>query len=297
MTPQPNAPSYSISDLNLFPTYPTMAAALAAGVPVVMPGGDGIQVYDPTLPQKGWIGSGTFNFFNASIGTERTATIPASQHSIKLTGPLPIPAAPAPDPTPAYMLQPGGAQMPVNANNLCTQAQADAFVLEVKPRFNVPLTAVEQSNDTAFPIEWGTETRRLCNLKVGSNWQYGYAYSIGLEMFLKASATGGGMLGGSWQIISQQGEPATLTFVAQQQITVAPAGASTTPPAIRALAPDEEFQQDTAPGPFGATTWVVVRTDIQSAAAQNLAAVEAALKVYNETPGVMQQLALTPVVG
>jgi len=181
MTPQPTTPTYPISDLNVVKVYATMAAALADNIPVVMPGGAGIQVYDPTLPQKGWIGCGECNFFNSANGTEVTVVIPPTQNSINLPGVLPIPAAPAPAPTPAYTLQPGGSQMPVPAINLCTQAQADAFVLEVQSRFSVPLEAVAQASDPNFQVVWGTETRRLFNLKVGPNWQYGYAYSIGCK--------------------------------------------------------------------------------------------------------------------
>jgi len=109
-----------------------------------------------------------------------------------------------------------------------------------------------------------------------------------LQINLKASATGGGLLSGSWQIISLQGEPAILNYIAQQQVMVAPVGAPTTPPSIRPLLPDEAFQLETTPGPMGTTSWMVIRTDIQSAAAEAFAALQAALTSSNETPGATQ---------
>jgi len=42
---------------------------------------------------------------------------------------------------------------------------------------------------------------------------------------------------------------------------------------------------------------MVARTDVATAAAQALATLQSELVAYNETPGVTQQLALTPVVG
>jgi hypothetical protein len=74
----------------------------------------------------------------------------------------------------------------------------------------------------------------------------------------------------------------------------------TLPVPIRQLLPNEEFvlmpPHDPAFGSLG-SQWMVARTDVATAAAQALATLQSELVAYNETPGVTQQLALTPIVG
>ena len=303
MTPQPNAPSYSISDLNLFPTYADRAAYLSAT-------GNQAPPFNPALPIKEWFDltpSGKpYLVFDTKAGITIELPLPAAiSEAVNLPGASTYPAFVE---TPTAATQnctfPWVMPTPLDPATLCTQAEAQAEANGVASFFPGKTVTVAQAPYGAFYAFFPTgEARRQWCVLVNGVSPYGAGFNLYAKTLIIQKAAGG--VGGPGHLIyaPASGEPVgdnSFQWVQDPQVTVAPPGAMTLPCPIRPLLPDEVFQYNPPPNAaFGSAggTWVVVRTDIQSAAAQNLAAAEAALKVYNETPGVMQQLELTPVVG
>lgn len=302
---QPNAAQYPISDLDLFPVNITRAAYQAAT-------GKQAPAFNAAQPIKQWFDpspSGQpYLIFDTTAGKLVSLPLPPSVAS--------QPNLPGAYNYVAYVETPtdatvqcagiyGVAATPINPDTLCLQSEAQAIAVAISPFFPGKTVTVVDTSEigifySVYPAE---EPRRQWTILVnGVSPSGGYIPLYAKTLLLQTYASGVGAPG-HWIYAPIQGEPATalyLQWIYDAPITAAPANATTLPCPIRPLLPDEQFvlvpPHDPAFGSMG-SQWMVARTDVATAAAQALATLQSELIAYNETPGVTQQLALTPVVG
>jgi len=300
---QPNLLQYPISDLYLFPVYATRAVYQTAT-------GQQAPAFNSAQPIKQWFDPSPngqpYLIFDTTAGQLITLPLAASVAStVNLPGSYNYPAY-VETPTDATVNCAGGyvAPTPILPATLCLKSEAIAIAAAIAPLFPGKTVTVADGSAvgvffSAYPTD---EPRRQWSILVNGVSPSGAGLNLYAKTLMLQSYSAGVGAPGHYVYQPAPGEPAndpTFAWIQDPQVTTAPAGAMTLPVPIRQLLPNEEFvlmpPHDPAFGSLG-SQWMVARTDVATAAAQALATLQSELVAYNETPGVTQQLALTPVV-
>jgi hypothetical protein len=283
---QPDLAQYPISELDLFPSYATRAAYLAAT-------GKQAPPFNPALPLKAWFDSVAlgadgpaayivFDSTSAATGYEVAMGVPASSAGVNLVGTYNFPAY-VEVPTDATETGPFGPVGLVEPNTVCLLADAQALAVAIAPLYpGKTVSVLDNSAKGIYRIVYGNDPRRQYGITVsggGPSWQFA-------QSLIESKYVIGVGSPGHWAI-AQEGMTAFagLTWMADPQVTTAPAGALSVPVPIRALLPNEQFQLVPPSNPlFSVATWMVVRTDMQLAV--TLVQIQQLVAQYNAQAGV-----------
>ena len=286
---QPNLKQYAIGALYRFPNYATRALYLAAT-------GKQAPIFDPSLPIKGWAdpapdGSPYLLFAN---GVVQSLSIPSSAASaVNLPGAYAYPQYVA-QPTVAIVVGPYGGVGPVNPDELCDYADAQALAVTFSALYGKAVTVVDNTTAGIYWVEYGTETRRMWGLQVAGGPLFDFAQAF---IIAQCQQYGIGSPGG-WSLVSNNGNPATMipAWTPTAQVTTAPPNALTLGVPIRALLSTEKFELVPAGNPlFEQGTWMVERTDMTTGI--TLAQIEQLVAQYNAQPGVTAVILTASLAG
>jgi hypothetical protein len=254
---QPNQPQYQISALNLFPVYATRAAYQQAS-------GQQAPPFDATQSVKGWADpapSGqpylVFDSTAAATGYLSQLTVTATQAArLNLPGiynyPAYVPAA-----TDAMEVGPFGPVGPASPDMICLQSDAQAVVTSVAPLFpgqTLKLFETMKQGQAMYYYSYpADELRRAWAFQVTMGGALVVLYA---QQLIDGQNSHGVGAPGHWTL------GATLNWVYDAPVTVAPSNAITLPTPIRPLLPNEQIVH-LAGSPFNPEgTWMVERTDL-----------------------------------